>query len=437
MLRLGNFLANGWRQLAGRSHQSADSGRSPLPRSRRRRLTAHTRACLLWGLAFFAAAHLGMLVATQSFWPHLRDPEFGYKLSALRRQRAEDPNRPLLVLLGSSRTGQGIRPGVLPELRTLDGRIPLVFNFSQVGSGPLAELVTLCRLLDAGIRPDWLAIEILPALLGRTVDAFGDVGTGISRLSWKDVILLNHYVRDPQTMRHRWYKDQLYPWYAQRFSVMNHYASNCVPWRLRLDHWKQLDRWGWSDIGQDNQPLVLVPHALEVTRTTYYVDLQTLHISSMQDHALHDLIALCRREGIPLLFYLMPEGTIFRGWYAPAVSVRINDYLTHLSRECNVPIVDLRTWMEDKYFGDSHHLYRQGATLFTRRFGPEVLACLVQGKLTSLPSLMTPFSTPYPEEPPDSGARPQVKTRPVHPLSPTLSIHRGQEPGERSSPAAK
>jgi len=117
----------------------------------------------------------------------------------------------------------------------------------------------------------------------------------------------------------------------------------------------------------------------------------------MQDHALHDLIALCRQENIPLLFYLMPEGTIFRGWYAPAVSTRINDYLTHLSRECNVPIVDLRTWMEDKYFGDSHHLYRQGATLFTRRFGPEVLACLVQGRLASLPFLMAPLSHPSTE----------------------------------------
>jgi hypothetical protein len=401
-------------------------------RRKKQRLAVHTRSCLLWALACFAAAHIGMLIATQSFWPHLRDPEFGYKLSALRRQRAEEPDRPLLVLLGSSRTGQGIRPGVLSELRTPDGRIPLVFNFSQVGSGPLAELVTLCRLLDAGIRPDWLAVEILPALLGRTADAFGDVGTGISRLSWKDVRLLSHYVRDPNTMKHRWYKDQLYPWYAQRFSVMNHYASNCVPWRLRLDHWKQLDRWGWSDIGQDNQPLVMNPTALHVTRMTYYDDLKHLQIASMQDRALHDLIALCRRASIPVMFYLMPEGTIFRDWYAPAVSDRINTYLTRLSRECSVPIVDLRTWMEDKYFGDSHHLYRKGASLFTGRFGPEVLACLMQGRLEALPSLLAPISVPYPEGPPDQEPRMQVKTRPAHPPSPTLSINRGRELGERS-----
>jgi hypothetical protein len=395
---------------------------------KKQRLAAHMRACLLWGLGFFATAHAGMLIATQSFWPHLRDPEFGYKLSTLRRQLATEPDRPLLVLLGSSRTGQGIRPGVMPDLRTPDGRIVLVFNFSQVGSGPLAELVMLHRLLDAGIRPNWLAVEILPALLGRSVDAFGDVGVGISRLSWKDVRLLSQYVRDPYTMKHRWYKDQLWPWYAQRFSVLNHYASNCVPWRLRLDHWKQLDRWGWSDIGRDDQPLVLVPTALEVTRMTYYDDLKHLRISSMQDRALHDLIALCRQEGIPLLFYLMPEGTIFRSWYDPAVSNRINEYLTHLSQECHVPIVDLRTWMEDKYFGDSHHLYRQGATLFTRRFGPEVLSCLVQDRLEALPSLLTPLSSPGPEltpaaEPLVELPKPSARRKPA-----TLSINGGASP---------
>jgi len=393
-------------------------------RSRKKqRLAAHTRACLLWSLAFFAAAYVGMLIATQSFWPHLRDPEFGYKLNLLRQQLEAEPNRPLLVLLGSSRTGQGIRPGVMPEIRTPDGRTPTVFNFSQVGSGPLAELVILRRLLDAGIRPDWLAIEILPALLGRTADAFGDVGTGISRLSWKDVTMLNHYVRDPKTMRRRWYKDQLWPWYAQRFSVMNHYASNSVLWRLRLDYWKQLDRWGWSDIGQDNQPLVLNPTALEVTRTDYYPDLQHLHVTSIEDHALRDLIALCRQEGIPTLFYLMPEGTIFRGWYAPAVSARINDYLARLSRECGVPIVDLREWIEDKYFVDSHHLYRKGAALFSSRFAPQVLACLVQGRLASLPSLITPLSSPSSEPETEPGAFTELAKPPARPKPAPLSIN--------------
>jgi hypothetical protein len=397
-------------------------------RGRKQRLAAQTRACLLWGLIFFAVAQGAMLIATQGHWPHLRDPEFGYKLSLLRARRAEEPNRPLLVLLGSSRTGQGLRPGVLTDLRAPDGRIPFVFNFSQVGSGPLAELVTLHRLLDAGIRPDWLAIEILPALLGRTIDACGDAGGGVSRVSWNDLQLLCRYIPDPNTLRHRWYKAQLWPWHTHRFSFMNHYASNCVPWRLRMDHWKSLDPWGWSDIGLDSQPLVLVPHALELARVTYQQELQNFHVAPMQDRALRDLLALCRQEGIPAVLYLMPEGSIYRSWYAPPTLACLDEYLTRLSRECGVPIVNARMWMPDKYFGDSHHLYRRGASLFTQRFGAEVLAYLVQGKQGSIPSLLTPVPSLYPEEQRELAPLVQNKARPAQPTSPMLSINGGTPP---------
>ncbi len=404
---------------------------------RRQRLARQTRACLLWSLAFFAVAQTGMLIATQSYWPHLRDPEFGYKLTLLRKLRTEEPDRPLLVLLGSSRTGQGLRPAALPQLRTSDGRTPLVFNFSLVGSGPLAELVTLHRLLDAGIRPDWLAVEVLPALLGRTIDACGDAGAGVSRVGCNDLRLLCNYVPNPGTLTHRWFNVQLWPWHAHRFSLMNHYASNWVPWRLRMDHWKYLDRWGWSDIGVDTQPLVTVPAALELACSTYFNELQHFHMEPMQDRALHDLLALCRQEGIAPMLYLMPEGGIYRGWYASAAQACLDDYLPRLSRECNVPIVNARTWMPDKYFGDSHHLYRLGARLFTHRFGEEVLSCLVQGKPESMPSLVAPLSAPYPEEPSDREPRMQVKTRPANPPSPTLSINRGRESGGRPDDADK
>jgi hypothetical protein len=399
-----------------------------LPKSRRQRLTAQTRAGLLWGLGFFVLAHIGMLIATQSFWPHLRDPEFGYKLSLVRKHRQAEPDRPLLVLLGSSRTGQGMRPGVLPPLTTADGKTPFVFNFSQVGSGPLAELVTLCRLLDAGIRPDWLAVEVLPALLGRNNDACGEAGGGVSRIGWDDLQLLGRYVPDPITMTRRWWNVQLAPWHAHRFSLMNHYAADWLPWRKRLDHWKMLDDWGWSDLGDDEQPLVLVPEAVELARKTYFAELQHYHIEPMQDRALHDLLALCKRENIPTVLYLMPEGTIYRSWYAPATRACVDDYLVRLSRETRVPIVDARDWMSDKYFGDSHHLYRLGATRFTRLMGEKVFAHLVQGRLDAIGPVPVPPNETYPDEQHEGEPRREMTARPAASSTPTLSINGGTRP---------
>ncbi len=206
---------------------------APRRRSRRRqRLAGHARACVLWGLALFAVAHLVLLIGTQRRWPQLRDPEYGYKLIGLRKQQTVEPERPLVILLGSSRTGQGFRPGVLPDGETPQGRTPFVFNFSMVGSGPSAELLCLRRLLDEGIRPNALAIEILPPLLGRKLDACSNPEVGVSRLTGSDVRLLCRYAPEPDELVHRWIEAQLAPWYAHRFSIMNHFASDWLPWRL-------------------------------------------------------------------------------------------------------------------------------------------------------------------------------------------------------------
>src|SRR6185437_5453955 len=348
----------------------------PTPRrnSRRaQRLAVHTRACLLWGAGFFIAAHVALLVGTQGRWPQLRDPEFGYKLNSLRQQTEAEPDRPLLVFLGSSRTGQGMRLGVVPAQTTPDGRTLMTYNFSQVGSGPLGELVCLRRLLDAGIRPNWLAIEVLPPLLGRGSDAVGDPKVGVSRLTWNDVSQLRRYVPQPFALAHHWFKAQLTPWHAHRFSIMNHYASNWLPWRLRLDHWKALDARGWSDLGLDTEIPVKNPAAFQVAHDTYVEELKHFAIAPMQDRALHDMLALCRQEGIPTVLYLMPEGRLFQSWYVPPTRACIDQYLTQLSQECNVPIIDARNWIGDDYFLDSHHLDRRGATHFTRRFGAEVI----------------------------------------------------------------
>lgn len=390
---------------------------------KRQRLVRQTRASLLWGFAFFALSHAVLQFATQGFMPQLRDPEFGYKLGGLRKRLAEEPDRPLLILLGTSRTGQGFRVGKLPELQTREGRTPLVFNFSQVGSGPLAEMVTLRRLLDRGIRPDWLAIEILPPMLGRPIDACGNPRIGVDRLTWSDVAILRQYAPEPIQLVRRWWEAQLAPWHAHRFPIMNYYASDWLPWRLRIDHWKAIDAWGWSDLGRDSDPPWRDPRMLKLARDTYEDELKIFTIAEMQDRALRDLIAMCRREKIPAIFYLMPEGRIFQSWYPRRTLKCINEYLTRISREYSVPIVDARRWIGDEYFFDSHHLDRQGATQFVRRFGVEVLPALVQGRLGDIKPVLVPGEQGYPEEP--NEWLPVVKEllRPLQQSLPTLSIN--------------
>ena len=65
-----------------------------------------------------------------------------------------------MVVLGSSRVAYGVDAG---SLSRQGYPTALVYNFGILGSGPLLNLVNLRRLLDAGIRPNLLYVEILPA----------------------------------------------------------------------------------------------------------------------------------------------------------------------------------------------------------------------------------------------------------------------------------
>src|SRR5207302_250325 len=113
---------------------------------------------LAWGLLFFILIQIAWIVALEGPWLELRDPEFAYRLARLREARAERPDSPLLLILGSSRAAAGFRPAALPSCRLPDGREPLVFNFALVGSGPIEELLCWRRLREARIRPDYVAI---------------------------------------------------------------------------------------------------------------------------------------------------------------------------------------------------------------------------------------------------------------------------------------
>jgi hypothetical protein len=76
----------------------------------------------------------------------------------------------------------------------------------------------------------------------------------------------------------------------------------------------------------------------------------------------------------------MPEGPIFRSWYPPAVWQQIEGALTELSRECGVPLLDLRECVGEADFFDSHHLYPEGAAVYTRRLAERIAPLLRQGQ---------------------------------------------------------
>jgi hypothetical protein len=104
------------------------------------------------------------------------------------------------------------------------------------------------------------------------------------------------------------------------------------------------------------------------------------------DQALRATLGLCRRHHIPAAVVFLPEGEEFRKCYPAAVLTKVEEYLACIERECAVPVIDARVWIEESAFMDSHHLFPEGATRFTRRLGATVLVPQLTRMATPTPA---------------------------------------------------
>ncbi len=351
-------------------------GQGPTRRAPRRRSGA--AAALGWGALFFVAAQLGLFLVGELCWPALRDPEFYLRLARLRRQRAENPGRPLVLALGNSRTAMGFRPEALPRGPATGGAGPLAFNFAQLGSGPVMQLLCLHRLLDEGVRPDGVLVECWPPLWDQEGDLAELARYPVTRMTWRDLPRVRRYAAPGRPLYAEWWRDRLVPWFSNRFVLLQHLAPAWVPGGLRADHgWKPMDATGWLDgpcAGAGRR------HGEQIERARWGPRLEALRTSAASDRALRELLALCRDEGISVALVYMPEGSRFRELYPPAVRAAVDGYLDGLCRDFGVPLIDARLWVPDDEFTDGFHLTPGGATVFTRRFGEEALRPLLAGR---------------------------------------------------------
>jgi hypothetical protein len=340
---------------------------------------------LLWGLGFFVAGQLAFFATKEHGWPWLCEPQQGRRLTGLRARLAEAPDRPLVLFLGSSRVAMGLRPDVLETCKPGARRRAVVFNFGLAGAGPLQELVCLRELLTAGIRPDWILLEIWPPLMteGYRLYQARMLERTVYSLRQRDLGEHCRYYPECLKLRRRWWKAQVVPTFSHRFTLMNRFASSWRPQELRLDQiYRHIDGWGWLRVrGYHSHP---DPESFRVAlaghRALLGSFLQPFRLSPHADHSQHELLELCQRNGIPVTLLFMPEAPTMRDWYSPAVLADVDDYFRRLSDEFRIPVLDARHWMADEAFCDSHHLVPAGAAAFSRRLENEILQPYLAGQ---------------------------------------------------------
>jgi hypothetical protein len=345
----------------------------PAAAARRRQ----ARASLLWAAAAVAAATLGLAVAVETVLPQLRDPEYGYRLARVRQLQREHPGRPLVLVVGTSRTQNAIDP----EAMALPDRpgSPLVFNFGIAGAVPVRERLVLQRLLADGVRPAAVVVELFPATLpihGPADYLFDD---SAAKLAAGDPERLAPYLADPAALSRRWARERLNTWTAQQPVIAGHLVPNWQPWSMRIDHqWESLTAWGFAPYcgGLVDEKR---GERRERMRHEHGKYLAKLRVSELSDRCYRDLVADCRAAGIAVAFLLTPESPAVRGWYAPESRAVLADYLRTLGGELGCPVFAAPDGFAEEDFADGIHMLAPAARRFSRELAEKHIRPWVEG----------------------------------------------------------
>jgi hypothetical protein len=284
------------------------------------------------------------------------------------------PADSLIIMLGSSRTAYGLNARQLGEQLSKEIHWPTkVFNFGIPAAGPMSQLLSLRRMLNEGIRPNLLLVEVLPPLLaGQGPVPIESNWLPAHRLKLDELAVMEQQGFPVEELRRNWWQAWPLPWFAHRFAIISRFLPIWLPWNLREDWTDGPDAWGWTPTMVADPTPEGYRRAVELAQRQYQGYLASFRLSEPTCRAQRELLDLCRSEGIPVALVLMPEGSHFRSWYPPATWLQIQSFLVELHADYGVPVINSREWIADEYFSDTHHLLIEGSTLFTARLGKEL-----------------------------------------------------------------
>jgi hypothetical protein len=335
------------------------------------------------GLGVFTVLQIALAVWIERGPAELRDPLYGYRLNMLRQRMAEKTGRPLALILGSSRAECGIRTDLLNH-----DRGPLFFNFGLPREGyPICELLTLDRLLRAGVRPAHVFAEILTPVMrnGSPNEQFFPP----EQLDRADLEFLGPHLTTASAVARPWAIARLTPIYWQRLFLLARYAPDWTTPVIRGEMRLNATDFGWSEFQASRSPEAR-QRATEHAHWSYRGAFVDPKISARAERSVRALCERCRVERIPLTLFVMPEDARFRSWYCAAGNESFRQLLASLASDYQVSVVDMREWVADeRKFIDGHHLYVEGANELTQRFGSAVVEQLTVDQQSAAPTLIS------------------------------------------------
>lgn len=344
-----------------------------LARSRRMKRTARI-LILLWIPFWYWIGQFSLFLWMDERWQMERTVSEHRKWDLLHERLAESPDRPLVLMLGSSRSDQAFQSGRLTGQPGPDGRPLLAFNLGVPTVGGMHEMLYLNDLLAEGVRPRLILVELVSTHLIRSQRGLQSEEhfTLAPCLSAHQLLFLQRYFSNRRRMILEWLESRLTPWYGFRWAVHEHLQGHhSIP--PDFDQSRQpIDPFGWRLL----RPLPDTPEFRYLrwlgAYNMYGLSLQNFQLGSKPAQALHDLFDRCRREKIPVALVMMPVSKEFRDLYCPEGRAQLEEFIAGLRRRHNLDVIDATEWLDYEDFDDGHHVLLSGADKFTTRIIPAI-----------------------------------------------------------------
>ncbi len=336
---------------------------------RKRRFARTARASLAWSFLVLGLIHAGLSALVGWGPAEFHDPLYGEKLAQLRGRvsRAEAGTR-LAVVLGSSRALTGLNAQLL-ERRLADMHCPpvIIYNFAVPGGGPVTELLLLHRLLEDGVRPDLLILEMWPVFFAETavsgnLEWLESHGIGLEERSW---LATYGPLADPRSVTT--VGGMVVPWYRHRFALLRRFARRLmpsIPWGVRSH---SFDAAGWEPIGGQRPSQEVYAHLVEADRQAVTPYFRTDRLAPASCRVVKEILTLAGQHRIHVVLTLFPEGSDLRQWCPEEYRDRVMTALEAACREHDLDLIDGHDWLADEDFFDPVHVMASGASEFTDR----------------------------------------------------------------------
>lgn len=331
-------------------------------------------AILWWGGGFLILFLCYWWVMTSFVIPDFWDTQYSLKPELLEKRISENPGHPLWLILGSSRVEDGLRPALLePYMKKENG--PLIFNFGLSGSDLFREYICLRRILEDGVKPQRVGIEILDTLLHHGSALVLNDPRGFVRARKDELTLFASFSTDPKHMTKCWWQSRLDPTYEYGMAVPG--ATRTVRllpvpavWPLFEPH--PYDAWGWYPGVSRSHDEEGYRRALEATKKQFNSWFETYDVAPSSDLVLRMILDLCKKSGIDVFLLRMPESVDYQAFYPHEADVLADAYLHRIEKEYNARFINARSWVDPEGFSDGQHLDHEGAVKFTLRLGEEL-----------------------------------------------------------------